>query len=91
MNKTFMLEMKINITEMKNIKVKKPVLSLNLIELSRIRNKVQDKYKNLLLENLISKLQLENLDIYIKILDLKYENKKIIIQNLENKELLYLD
>ena len=35
-----------------------------------------DKYKNFALEDLISKLQLENLDIYIKILDLKYENKK---------------
>ena len=52
------------------------VLSLNLVELSRIRNKVLDKYKNFALEDLISKLQLENLDIYIKILDLKYENKK---------------
>ena len=33
-------------------------LSLNLVELSRIRNKVLEKYKNLELEDLIAKLQL---------------------------------
>ena len=33
-------------------------LSLNLVELSRIRNKVLEKYKNLVLEDLIAKLQL---------------------------------
>ena len=59
-------------------------LSLNLVELSRVRNKVLDKYKTLVLEDLISKLQLENLDIYIKILDLKYDYKKN--NNTENRE-----
>ena len=50
-------------------------LSLNLVELSRIRNKITDKYKNLALEEIIDRLKLDNLDIYTNILDLNYEYK----------------
>ena len=41
-------------------------LTLNLEDLSKIRNKILDKYKNL--DELVNKIDIENFDIFKKIL-----------------------
>ena len=52
-----------------------------MVEISRIRNEITDKHKNLTLEEIIDRLKLDNLDIYTNILDLNYKYK-----NKNNKE-----
>ena len=76
-------------------------LILNLTDLSRIRNNITNKYKNVSLENLVLALKNINLDIEYYSTDVKYQYKeksnkfierkqKIIIFGLKNK-INYLD
>ena len=51
-------------------------LNLSIVDLSRIRNKVLDQYKNLDFENLLLKLVIEDSEISIKFLDIKYVYNK---------------
>ena len=51
-------------------------LTLSLADLSKIRNKIIDKYKNIDLYDLINKIDIENLDIFTKVLDISYEYKR---------------
>ena len=60
-----------NFFELTNIPLK-----LSLTDLSRIRNNIIDNYENLDLENLISKIKIENEEILIKIIDMKYLYKR---------------
>ena len=50
-------------------------LTLSLADLSKIRNKILDKYKNLDLDELVNKIDIENFDIFKKIFDISYEYK----------------
>ena len=54
--------------------------SLNLLisDLSRIRSSVLDQYKNLELENLITKLKANDSDIVIKYININYQYKNNI-------------
>ena len=50
-------------------------LTLSLADLSKIRNKILDKYKNLDLDELVNKIDIENFDIFKKNFDISYEYK----------------
>ena len=50
-------------------------LTLSLADLSKIRNKILDKYKNLDLDELVNKIDIENFDIFKKNFVISYEYK----------------
>ena len=65
-------------------------LNLSIVDLSRIRNKVLDQYKNLDFENLLLKLVIEDSEISIKFLDIKYVyNKNDEEENREQRIILF--
>lgn len=53
-------------------------LNLPISDLSRIRSSVLDQYKNLDLENLITKLKANDSDIVIKYININYQYKNNI-------------
>ena len=62
-------------------------MNLSLSEISQIRSKILDKYKNLTLEELAKKIEVPGEEIQIYSLDVKYEKKlknKAIERNHKN-------